>query len=399
MSPNLQSPPGSPLLLVLLLGIGLVSALTVGSTVAAADGPAVQVSSVTVTPEDPVEGETVTFETTISNLEGSSGTVRISDIYLRRTGSTREFARIGNVGSVAPGGSLTVPMRAAFENAGEKSLTVRVVVVDQNGSVSAYTYPASVDVETPVVRGGLSTENRSDGTSVTLSNYGNVNFTDVAISSSVGGSVRDRQLTGDVEPDANRTVTFDTADYGSDNVTFRATYTANGAARELSRTVDIDRQVRGEIRLTSVEVRRSGGTDSLEGDAANVGGTDAESVLVRVPDTGDVRPAGGAGEYFIGPVDASEFATFELSAAVDAGASSVPVEITYIVDDERVTTTQRLDLDSTAPSGGDGASGDDGQGDSGGSGGGQSGLPLVGIGVALALLVVAGVAVIRWRNR
>lgn len=397
MSPNLQSPPGS----LLLLAIALVGALAGGATVVSADGPAVQVSSVTVTPDDPIEGETVTFETTISNLEGSSGTVRISDIYLRRTGSTREYARIGNVGSVAPGGSLTVPIRAAFQNAGEKSLTVRVVVTDQNGSVSAYTYPASVDVEAPVVRGGLSTENRSDGTSVTLSNYGNVNFTDVAISSSVGGSVRDRQLTGDVEPDANRTVTFDTADYGSDNVTFRASYTANGAAREVSRTVDIDRQVTGEIRLTSVEVRRSGGTVSLEGDAANVGGTDAESVLVRVRNTGDVSPAGGSGEYFIGPVDASEFATFELSAAVDsgAGASSVPVEISYIVDDERVTTTQRLDLDSTASSGGDTASGADGQGDSGGSDGGQSGLPLVGIGVALALLVVAGVAVIRWRNR
>lgn len=391
----------SPRIRSLLLAVALVGSLAAGATVVAADGPAVQVSSVTVSPDDPVEGETVTFETTIANLQGSSGTVRITDIYLRRTGATREYARIGNVGSVATGGSLTVPLTAAFENAGEKSLTVRVVVTDANGSVSSYTYPASVDVEAPVVRGGLSTTSVPNGTSVTLSNYGNVNFTDVELRSVVGSEVRDRQFTGDVEPDGNRTVTFDTADYDSENATFRATYTANGASREVARTVDLEQRVTGEIRLTSVEVTRSGGTVSLEGDAANVGGTDAESVLVRVPDTGDVSPVGGSGEYFIGPVDASEFATFELSAAVESGASSVPVEVTYIVDDERVTTTQRFDLGSTVPSAGD----DGNAGTNGGDGGqdddsGQSGgLPLVPLGVGLVLLLVAGAAVIRWRNR
>lgn len=50
--------------------------------------PDVQISSVSVTPDDPGPGERVTVETTVSNLQSSDGTVEITDVYLRRSGST-----------------------------------------------------------------------------------------------------------------------------------------------------------------------------------------------------------------------------------------------------------------------------------------------------------------------
>ena len=73
-------------------------------------------------------------------------------------------------------------------------------------------------------------------------------------------------------------------------------------------------------------------------------------VLVQINDTADVRPVSPSGEYFVGGVEASEFATFELTAQTESNASSVPVTITYIVDNERVTTTQHVDLKATAMS-------------------------------------------------
>lgn len=384
----------SPRISSLLLTTALVSSAIAGSTVVSADTPKVQVSSVTVSPDDPVEGETVTLETTIANLQQNSDTVRVTDVYLRRSESTTEYARTSGIGSIAPGGSLTVPLTADFENAGRKDLTMHVVA-SENGSFYSYFYPVTVEVEPPVVRGELSTDSDSGETRVTLANYGNVNFTDVEIRSMVGGERRDQQLTGDIDPDRNRTVTFDTADYDSENVTFEATYTANGASHEVARTVDLERQVTGEIRLTSVEVTQSGQAVSVEGDAANVGGTDAKSVLVSVRDTDDVTPAGGSGEYFIGPVDASEFATFDLSADVEPGVSSVPVEITYIVDNERVTTTQQFDLDSTASNGVQPS--ENGQATDAGSSGGS--VPLVGLGIVIVLLLVVGFVAVRRRNQ
>jgi hypothetical protein len=170
------------LLATLLVG----SALTVGATTVAASSPDVQVASVDVAPADPVAGESVTFETTVANLQRTNGTVQVSDVYLRRSGSTREYARVEDVGSVAPGGSITDPLTAEFDNAGDKELTVTVVVQDQRGRFHRYSYPARVDVERPVVRGGLSANgSTSDETNVTLTNYGNVNFTDVEVSAEI----------------------------------------------------------------------------------------------------------------------------------------------------------------------------------------------------------------------
>lgn len=387
---------------VLLLAALLVgSTLAVGVTAVAASGPAVQVSSVTTTPTDPVAGESVTFETTVSNLQQTDGTVQITDVYLRRTDSTTEYARVEDVGSVAPGGSLTVPLTARFENAGEKGLTVTVVVQNQQGSFFRYSYPARVDVAEPVVRGGLSAgELPSGDASVTFTNYGNVNFTDVEISAVVDGEVRDRRYTQDIPPEGSRNITIETGD--TDTATFRASYTANDTSHEVSRTIDLDRDLAGEVRLTSVDVTRRGQTVTIDGEAANVGGTDVQSVLLAVQDGNDASPVQGSGEFFVGQVEASEFATFELAAALDPGTEAVTVDITYIVDGDRETRTRQVDVSSVSSSGQPGGDSDNPQAatDGGGSGGGLlGGLPVLGIGVVLLVALIVATVVYRRRNR
>jgi hypothetical protein len=391
--------PSTRLLVALLVLLGGVGA--VGTTATAAN-PAVQLSSVSVSPEDPNTGERVTIDATISNLENSDTTVEVRDVYVRTPGTTDEYARLEEVGSIAPGGSLSIPISTTFESAGEKRLNVNVVVQDEDGDYHRYTYPVYVDVTEPNVRADLSSRTDADSgtTSVSLTNFGNADLSDVEITARVGGEVVARNFLFDVAPESNRTTTFDTDDYASETVRFVATYDAAGESHETTLSVEMDdrTEIPGEIRLTAVETTRTGSGVTIEGDAANLGGTDAESVLVSVGDADGVRPASPSGEYFIGAIDASEFATFELTAAADQNASSVPVEIAYIVDNERVTITQRVSLDGDSPSSGVDPAAGSGDRRPGGGAGDSGGLPLTVIGGVAVVVLVVGAGVYLWRR-
>ena len=393
------------------LVLALLVLSSTGAVAATAAGPAIQLSSVTVAPDDPITDEQVTIEATISNLENSDSIVDVTDLYVRSIGTTQEFDRIENVGSISPGGSLSVPISAKFETPGQKQLAINLVVQDTNGEYHSYTYPVYVEVSEPKVKADLSAttpQNDSETIEVSLTNFGNTNLTNVEVTAMANGNVLERNFVRDVSPDSNRVSAFDTSGVVSDTVEFTATYDAAGDSHSTSLVTNVNEetQIPGEIRLTAVEVSRAGSGVMIEGDAANLGGTDAESVLVQIDDTAGVQPVSPSGEYFVGGVEASEFATFELTAETESNTSSIPVAITYIVDNKRVTTTQMVDLTATAMSPGNSgapgdsvASGADASGPNSGSAG-SGGLPLrlIAGGVAVITILLAGV-VYRWRSR
>ncbi|WP_158413959.1 CARDB domain-containing protein [Halorubrum sp. GN11_10-6_MGM] len=374
------------LLSTLLTALVVASVMVGVTTVVSAQQSAVSVS-IDSSPDEPVVGETVTFNVTVTNQEGSSGVVDVSSIMLRT--NSEHYERIEDVGSLAPGGSLTVQMTTSFEQAGQRTLKAHVSAERASGrNLRAYYSPVTVDVQELDINGGLSTTaNGSDETTVTLTNYGNVELSDVEILAATDGRIRDRRDAFDVGPDEADSITFDTDEYATDTVTFTAEYTARGERYETTRTSAIDREVIGEIRLTSVEVTRGGSMLSIDGEAANIGGTDAESVLISIPNADGVSPAGGSGEYFVGSVDASEFATFQLSASVEG--DTVPVEIAYIADNDRVTTTQVIDVSSLNTTTG---APDQSQAAATSSGGrqGQSGVPVIPIVVGVIVIVGLG---------
>ncbi|MGQ4557479.1 hypothetical protein [Halobellus sp. GM3] len=397
----------SPSTRLLLACIVLLSGSGGTAMTASAANPAVQMSSVTVNPTDPNVGERVTIEATIANLENSDTTVDVRDLYIRTPGTAEEFARLEDVGSIAPGGSMEIPISTTFESAGERRLDVNLVVQDDDGNYHSYTYPVYIEVTEPNVKAQLSTRASDEGsstTAVSLTNFGNADLTDVEITADVDGETIDRKFVFDVPPKSNQTTVFDTGDVSSETVRFTAEYAAAGENHTTSLTVDLDDQteIPGEVRLTGIEALRTGGGVTVQGDAANLGGTDAESVLVRVQETDGVTPAPPSSEYFVGAIDASEFATFELTAQTESSASAVQIEISYIVDNERVTTTQEVSLDaaSSVAAGPGGMPGGEGGPDDGpNSPGGSGGLPLTAIGIAAALVLVVGFGVYRWRGR
>ncbi|CDK40332.1 uncharacterized protein BN903_18 [Halorubrum sp. AJ67] len=346
--------------------------------------------------DEPVVGESVTFNVTVTNQAGSGGVVDVSSIMLRT--NEEHYERIEDVGSLAPGGSLTVQMTTTFEEAGQKNLRAHVSAGRQSGgNLRAYYTPVTVDVQELDINGGLSTTtNDSDETTVTFTNYGNVKLSDVEIAAATDDEVRDRRNALDVGPAEADSVTFETDNYETDTVTFTVAYTARGERYETTRTVTLNRQVTGEIRLTGLEVTETGAATSIEGEAANIGGTDVESVLVSIPDTDGISPVGGSGEYFVGSVDASEFATFELTANVES--DTVPIEIAYIVDNNRVTTTQTIDVSSITTTTGAAAQNQP-EATADGDRQGSSGLPVIPIVVGVLLIVSLGAAGLYLWNR
>ena len=374
------------LLPIFVATLTIACALFGGTTVASAQQSAVSVS-VEASPEEPVVGETTTFNITVTNQEGSNSIVDVSSIMLRT--NQEHYDRVEDVGSLAPGGSLTVQMTTTFAEAGEKTLKAHVSAERASGGdLRAYYTPVTVDVQDLDINGGLSTvTNGSDETTVTFTNYGNVELSDIEITATTNGSVRDRRDMFDVNPDGESSVTFDTGEYETDIVTFTAMYTARGERYETTRTATRDQQVTGEIRLTSIDVTASGSTISIDGEAANIGGTDVQSVLISIPNTDGITPAGGSGEYFVGSVDASEFSTFELAAIVDR--DTVPITVTYIADNDRVTTTQMIDVSSVNTTTG-AAERTQPEATSTGGGQSQSGVPFLPIILGVVLVLALG---------
>lgn len=229
--------------------------------------PSVQISTSTDIGE-PMPGEPVEINTTVSNLENSNQNAVVSYVFLRGKGGLNIYRQSEDVGVIAPGGSLSIPFTYTFSETGQKQLEVEIAVQNANG-VSTHTFkkPIYIDVT------------------------------------------------------------------GSD--------------------------LRGDVRLTSTQVSGQE-TITVEGDAANIGGTDVESVLLSIPNTESVSPRPPASEYYVGGIETSEFSTFELTATVDQETDTVPVNISYIStgierDDQRITRTQRIPIQQSANPGGQSA--------------------------------------------
>ncbi|WP_424006889.1 hypothetical protein [Haloferax denitrificans] len=379
--------------------LAVTSILVGGPSAVSAQSGQIVVNSTTVEPSEPYVGESVTVRATVSNFESSSGGVDLKEITLRSGGSI--VAEANNLGTLGPGGSVDVPLSTTFTSAGEKRLRVHVSGRHENGNVINVEYPVIVTVEERDVRAGLSvTEQTNDTVDVELTNYGNTNLSNVEITASVNDSQVAQRYTANLGPDTNRSVVFDTADMSDQVVLFTATYTVDGETytTSLSKEID-DESVPGEIRLTSIETTRTTGSVTIQGDAANIGNTDASSVLLTVKETENVSHGSPSGGYFVGRVEGSEFATFDLTAQLSGEPTTVPIEVSYIVDGDRVTTTQEVPIDSSGtgatPAAG-GPQSNRGQGSGGSSGGLPLSLPV--IGGVLVVVVLGGVGIYRWRQ-
>ena len=177
------------------------------------------------------------------------------------------------------------------------------------------------------------------------------------------------------------------------NVEVRAEYEVGTRQRTTATTTDL-RSAPGTITLTGLDVVRQGGQLQISGSASNIGMTEASSVLVSVVDTEQVTPAFPNKEYFVGTVPSSDFVSFDVYAQTSGNVSSVPLEVSYLVDGERERQTFRVDVTGAEPA----VPVRPNQNANDGGGGMFGGLlPVVGVGAVAALVIV--VVLVRWYRR
>ena len=482
----------------------LACLVVVGSLPVSVAGASVNasISKVKVSPSSPAPGETVTFETTVRNLENSDAPLEINDIAIRKSGGRgiTEYERVSNLGSISPGSTLEVPLTASFDSAGSKDLRVIVygrdrgtganvelkypvqlnvqerhpqvdimandsvagvestgevtvangldtqitnveVVVEGDGvemtrsrtvessvaqnesatapfrfrptSAGQHTLTATVKytiagdisrtttrttvIESDPLRNSVELDTTAVGSGtdrglrVAVSNGANAPITDVIVSATSENASFQRVLLENISASTTRQVRLNaTMDEPRADVTVTADYEL-GTETERTTTETTLRSVPGTIDLTGLDVLRQGGRLQISGSASNIGSTDADSVLVSVVDTENVTPATPNRDYFVGTVPASDFVSFDVYARTEGNVTSVPLEVTYLVDDTRKRQTFDVDIDRLGS-----PAQQDGQ-DGGGGGSGNSMLPVFVAG-GLALLVVVGVLVRRYRR-
>jgi hypothetical protein len=146
----------------------------------------------------------------------------------------------------------------------------------------------------------------------------------------------------------------------------------------------VHRPAVGDVRVTDVEVRVADGVATVAGNVANVGGGEVTGAVVAVDPAPGVEPVYPGRDFFVGTVGGSDFAPFEVTAAVDAdgdgtgagGTVDVPLRVSYLADGEPSVVETTVPVAVPAGSGGRVA----GVGVVGGA---------VGVGVVLALPVLA----------
>ncbi len=182
--------------------------------------------------------------------------------------------------------------------------------------------------------------------SVTVTNFGNAPVREAVLAAAVDGETRTRYAVGPLAPGESESVPVDLAAVGGGPVRFAVTYTVADREGRAATTYDY-RAPNASLAVTGVNLTRDGdGTLRITGNAGNTGEADVRGVVVSVGSNEYVSPAYPQRDYFVGTVEGSEFAPFEVTARVDAeNASSVPLRVRYSVDGEQRVETVELPYD------------------------------------------------------
>lgn len=353
-----------------------------------------------VTVPDPVAGVEGPVTVTVSNPNANA----VSDVEVT-LGSDRAVGKRATVPTLPSGATATVNL-SMRPREGEQTVTVSTAYTTSTGTrdvtrrrLVVDAAPLSEDVGVAVTRapppaeqetdGGLASllgggglagaaggqddgalrsegdaEGSADRVRVVVTNFGNAPVEDVVVRPSAGEQRLPRGSVGRLAPGETGSVTVDlSAVEGSATVVATANYTVAGTDAAGSRDADVRDDARGregsargsfelrrptgEVRVTDVSLSfTDDGRLRVSGNAGNIGTAPVDGVVVSMGGNEHVQPAYPSRSYFVGTVDGSEFAPFELTADVDAAnATEVPVRVTYVVDGEERTRTAMLPYD------------------------------------------------------
>jgi hypothetical protein len=182
--------------------------------------------------------------------------------------------------------------------------------------------------------------------SVTVTNFGNAPISGIVATPRVVAGGTETTLPrvgvpGPLDPGEEETVTVPLERAPSGDLFVDVRYDVGSASSTATGRFDF-RPRTGAVRLTGVDLTFDEGVLTVAGNAGNVGRGSVTGLVVSIGEAPGVTPAYPQRDYFVGTIEGSEFAPFELTAQVDANATSVPVVVTYTVDGD--TREERVDL-------------------------------------------------------
>lgn len=350
------------------------------------DAPA----QVEVRPEGPVTGTTTTVTVRVGNPTES----QLRDVEVRLNGNgngsgsgLRPVRERRTVPAIPAGGTATVNLSVRGTTPGPATLETAVSYHTGSGETATVTRTRTVDVapvETDLgVRvsrldsgteevaagaggiggqlgsllggaaptGGGQDDDRADPSQVevTVTNFGNAPVGTAVVTPVAGNTTLDRYaVPGPLAPGASRSVTVDLAELAAPTaVEFRVRYRVG--AQEASATDSLEvRPPRGRVTVTGVSLSvAEDGTVTVQGNAGNAGSAEVRGLVLSVVGSETVAPTYPQRDYFVGTVEGSEFAPFELTADVDLeNATSVAVALAYETGGETVERTVTLPVES-----------------------------------------------------
>ncbi|MGB9964091.1 hypothetical protein [Halobacterium hubeiense] len=353
----------------------------------------VTIGDIDVEPANPTTDSRTILTPTITNSETATGNAKLTEVSLR-SGSVLTTA--DNLGRLGAGDSVDVPLAHTFDTPGERRVTVSARGTNPDGSVFVVqksVYLTVDDRSTDVdISARAQSVNGSTGVAATLTQYGTVPVESGEIQLRSQGETVDRAPISNVSGSQSQTVTFDGDTIPAGELTVRAQYTLTDEyrTRTTTTTLQYNPQRAADMALTAIETTARGTTYTISGDASNLGGADADAVLIDVATADGLSANGG---YFVGTVETSEFATFDLTVTADSPVETIPVQVNYSADGEQFSETVTVDVSDTNA----GVPVDrDPRPQSGGSPFG--GLPVTALAVGVLVLVGVGIVAYRWRR-
>mgnify|MGYP000365615661 CR=1 FL=1 len=257
--------------------LALVVVLAVVSlpAVSAATSVDVTISSVDVTPAEPVPGDEITVEPTIENFGSSSAGYFVDRVRLIKADDgpdPEEYADIKNIGTVPAGSSKAVPLTVSFDEPGTYDLQVNVSGRDtEQDRRTRLSYPVSITVEQRYPQLDIDADDavagvRADG-SVTIANSlsSPIESVELTVDGENVSITNRREVLATVGSNASRTVEFDyrADDAGSHPLTATLTYTTAGGVTD---TVTDTVTVRTEIERPQLDIDTNTSIAGLESD-------------------------------------------------------------------------------------------------------------------------------------
>jgi hypothetical protein len=256
--------------------------------------------------------------------------------------------------NVADGDSVTTGFTYEADEPGTHRLNATIRYSTGSGELRTVhdTVVIEADPVNDQVTLDVSSVQRADSQTLVVDvlNQGNAPLSNVTVRGSSPNATVQQTLVQHIPEGETRTVRLNTTlSEDRADVAIDVTYDVGNLQGSADAATSLS-QTPGTITLTGIEVVPEQGRLRISGSASNLGTTDAQSVLVSVVGTDQVTPAEPNREFFVGAVPASDFASFDVYATTEGNVSTIPLEVSYLVDGDRRTRTVEVDASAATAS-------------------------------------------------